>query len=66
MPRNTREWARRKLDESVQNLSWGEHHLMGIVEVYEERHPEIATPLVQCVQFIEAIKGQIEKIKASF
>lgn len=42
MPRNTREWAIRKLGEVVTNLDWALYHLREVYDKYQPVHPDIA------------------------
>jgi len=66
MPRNTREWAKRKLDASVQNINWSGTHLDEVITVYKEAHPEISQPLELCQQMYVEIIAVIERTKRAF
>lgn len=62
MPRNTREWAHRKLDQVNGNLDWALYHLEEIDKVYREQHPEIAEAvtlgqalIVQCQELLKKL-----------
>lgn len=63
MPRTTREWARRKLDMAVNNLEWVDRHLLEVIDVYLEAHPEIAAPLEQATQAGDMLKTLLLQIK---
>ncbi len=66
MPRSTREWAKRKLEEAVQNLNWAGTHCYEVREKYKELHPEVSDPLDDTLNAIEMIQDLIQKIRGSF
>ena len=66
MPRSTREWARRKLEESVQNIDWAGSHIYGVVEKYQELHPEVSEPLKAVLKIFEECQNMITLIRSSF
>lgn len=63
MPRNTREWARRKLDEAMNNLDWVATHLNHVATVYEKYHPEISNPLKLYIEGLSEIYVAINNVK---
>ena len=63
MPRNTREWARRKIDMAVGNLDWLDRHLLEVAKRYQEAHPEIAKPLVEITVGTVLMRKVIARIK---
>lgn len=66
MPRTTREWSHRKLDEAVNNLDWAIVHLEDIRQRYSER-PEILDEPVQQIQaLILVCSDTIKKLKGSY
>lgn len=65
MPRTTREWARRKLDMALNNLDWVDRHLLEVVDVYLEAHPEIAAPLEQATQVSGMLKQLLLTVKGN-
>lgn len=66
MPRSTREWAKRKLDESVQNIDWCGTHINAVVETYQKDHPEVSDPLKIALQALEDIQTLIARVRNSF
>lgn len=63
MPRNTREWALRKLSMVNGNLDTAGEHLQEVKEKYDEHHPEISGMceqlqliLAQNIVFIDRLK----------
>lgn len=64
MPRNTREWALRKLDAAANNLEWSQKHLLEIVDKYIEPHPEIAAPIHALSETLAALQEAIKQAKA--
>ena len=65
MPRNTREWAIRKMDMVEGNMNWAITHLAEIVETYHEQHPEIAAPMIEFITAIQLIQKAVVKIRMS-
>ncbi len=63
MPRNTREWAHRKLDMVTGNLETGQCHCLEIIDKYIDQHPEIASPLNDVVQALDIIKPLLTAVK---
>jgi len=64
MPRNTREWSKRKASEAQNNLRWAFDHLGDVKVKYNDHHPEIAglygkiqDMLVETWVAIEAVKS---------
>jgi len=66
MPRSTREWAKRKLDESVQNIDWSGTHINAVVVTYQADHPEVSDPLKIALQALEDIQTLIARVRNSF
>ncbi len=66
MPRSTREWARRKLDQSVENLNWSGTHIYEVILKYEKDHPEITDPLKNILLMLEMAQDLIQKVRGSF
>ena len=66
MSRSTREWAKRKLQESIVNLNWCGYHLIEVAEVYKEQHPEIANPIKDIATVASQLMDTIAKVKGSF
>jgi len=65
MPRNTRQWARRKLLAAVSTLDATGTHLHEISTIYRPVHPEIADPLDMMLQAIMEMQSTIEKVRVS-
>lgn len=66
MPANVRQWARRKLEQSLQNLDWSATHIADVVVTYEKQHPEIAEPLRAILLIYEQCEDGVKKIRESF
>lgn len=66
MPRNTRQWAHRKLNEACNSLDWAATHVQAVVVVYRQDHPEIADPLSAVMSAMAAVSQEIQNIKRSF
>jgi len=66
VPRSTREWAKRKLKEAVDNLNWGGYHVIEVATRYSEDHPEISEPLETIATVIEQLMETIQKVRGSF
>lgn len=66
MPRSTREWAKRKLKEAQNQLDWAATHLVAVHTVYEEDHPEIATPISLIVDTLKLLHEEITTIDKGF
>ncbi len=66
MPRSTREWAQRKLEESNGNLDWAIGHLGEVAERYEEAHPEISGPIMEIIAVIVELQNATIKIRGTF
>ena len=66
MPRSTREWAKRKLDESVQNIDWAGTHINEVIERYKAEHPEVSDPLSNCQDMLVMVQDVIKKVRSSF
>lgn len=66
MPRNTREWAKRKISMSAGNLDTAGMHLEEVSRVYKEQHPEISRTISKLqemialgIVFIERLENEI-------
>lgn len=66
MPRNTRDWAQRKLQEADGNIEWAVSHMAEVGQRYEEQHPEISDPLVQIIEVLKAGKKALLELRKSF
>lgn len=66
MPRNTREWSRRKLDEADINLNWAIYHIKEVADRYRQPHPEIGQPLDQSIEVIINLKTFLQRVKDSY
>lgn len=65
MPRSTREWAQRECDAAVNNIEWADKHLLKVIEVYLEDHPEIAAPLNDAVEATDLIIKLIQDVRGN-
>lgn len=65
MPRNTRDWARRKLEQSITNIDWSGTHLAAVYDVYEPYHPDIAGAIKAVLQLLEETQSAIANIRKS-
>lgn len=66
MPRNTREWALRKIKESSQHVDWTLTHLLEVAEKYKPVHPEISEPIETVAEALVMIQETIDQIGRSF
>lgn len=65
MPRSTREWAQRECDAAINNIQWADKHLLKIIDVYIEAHPEIAHPLSQLLEMNQMVCNAITEIRGN-
>jgi len=65
MPRNTRQWARRELENSRKGIDWAGTHVHRVAELYRALHPEIANPLDECLSALMAVDETLLSIRAS-
>jgi len=65
MPRSTREWARRKLDEAVLHINYMGTHLNQVKNVYEGPHPEIGNALEAAMSAMEEVETLIKRVRCS-
>jgi len=65
MPRTTREWALRKLSAADNNVEWCQIHIAKVVDKYVELHPEIAAPLLNCIELSDILRKAIMKVRGS-
>ena len=66
MPRNTREWAKRKLKEAEGNLDWALFHLNEVEEKYREYHPDISDSCLSIMQLANLATEALQVLGASF
>ena len=66
MPRSTREWAKRKIDESINNMDWAGTHINKVSERYQADHPEISNNLNHVLTILVMAQDLIKKIGGSF
>ena len=66
MPRSTREWAKRKIDEALNNINWAGTHINEVAEKYCSEHPEISNPLNNVLSALALTQDLIKKIGGSF
>ena len=66
MPRSTREWAHRKIDEAIQNLNWAGTHTNEVSERYRTDHPEISNNLDHVLSILAMSQDLLKKIGGSF
>lgn len=66
MPRNTRQWAQRKLDEANNTLDWTATHLKAVYDVYNKPHPEIGEIAEHILNVLALISQEITNLKGSF
>lgn len=66
MPRNTREWAQRKLTMADEGMNWPLTHLEEVRGTYETDHPEIADSILLAQGAVIEVQKLIKNIKTSF
>lgn len=65
MPRTTRQWAQRKLEESMNNLDWAATHLKHMADVYQPMHPEISEALTTIIDLLAEAHNAVHTIRRS-
>ena len=66
MPRSTREWAKRKIDESLNNINWAGTHINEVSDRYAAEHKEISQPLNNVLELLAMSQDLLKKIGGSF
>lgn len=66
MPKSTREWAKRKLEESVKNIDWAGTHIYEVTERYKADHPEVSEPLQMVLDTLAELQTLINRVRVSF
>ncbi len=66
MPANTRIWARREITASVNNISSAQQHLLKVINVYIDDHPEIAGPLELTIESLDELINMIRRVRGMF
>ena len=66
MPRNTREWAHRKIAQARGNIDWSGAHLQEIKERYEPTQPEIAGALATAQEMLAMVDNLLDTLVQSF
>lgn len=66
MPRSTREWARRKIDNANNNINWAGRHLQEVIETYKRQHPEISDPIIECQKMMLYVTQILDRVKSNF
>lgn len=66
MPRNTREWAHRKLSMASDNLESSLKHLLEVKNTYEELHPEISGPIETVMEAVSMLQDTLREIGKAF
>lgn len=66
MPRNTREWAHRKLDSANNNLDWVLKHCQDVIEKCNNKYPQISEPLELVQVNILEIQELLKRLGKSF
>ena len=64
MPRNTRQWARRELENAKKNIDWIGVHLSRVGDLYQELHPEISEPIHDLLVILAEIDRSVDVIRA--
>lgn len=65
MPRNTREWAIRKMRYANHGLDGVAQHVMEVIELYDQPHPEVSEPLKAAIEMMKLIAPIFSKIERS-
>lgn len=66
MPRSTREWSHRKLDQAANDIDTAMAHIEEVRGVYAESHPEIAENFDKVLQLLLFTVDLIAKVKKSY
>lgn len=62
---NTRHWTLRKLESVLTNMDWVGTHVIDIIKVYEEQHPEISEALHDILNAMTVLYESVQKIKGA-
>lgn len=65
MPRNTREWALRKISMAEGNIGTLQVHLSEVIDRYLPTHAEIAEPLFEIIKVSDILVKGLERIRES-
>ena len=65
MPRNTRQWARRKIEMATNNLDTAGQHLFTVAEIYRKAHPEISDTIELCLESLTLNIQLIDKLRVT-
>ncbi len=63
MPSNTRTWSRREITATVGNIQAAQTHLLKVVNIYIDEHPEIAGPLELASESLEEVINMIKRVR---
>ena len=66
MPANTRIWARREINAASNNIHSSQTHLLKVINLYIDDHPEIAGPLQLGVENLDEIIDLIKRVRGMF
>lgn len=65
MPRSFREWAKRKCDMAIGDLTTAQNHLAEVGSRFELEHPDIFEQYCHLISFIEVAKSAIIVVRDS-
>lgn len=66
MPANTRIWARREITASSNNIQSAQTHLLKVINLYIDEHPEIAGPLELAIENLDDLILMIKRVRGMF
>lgn len=66
MPRSTREWAHRKIQQAEDNIDWAGFHITEVATTYEKDHKEVSDPLFAAAGGLLEVKEYLAKLRGTF
>lgn len=66
MPKNTREWAHRKIASARGNVDWCGTHLEDVKQTYQDAHPEISEVLQLAQELLAHLDEMLVSLVKSF
>ncbi len=66
MPRNTREWAQRKIDMVIGNMETAKNHLDELISVYAPIHEELGLQFFMLQETITELQKGCQNLKGDF
>lgn len=61
----TRGIMKQELKRSIGNIEWAINHLARVIITYKDEHPEVALPLIEAVEALEAVNEVITSVEST-